>query len=138
MLGKYFGGHGDSRIDNNNKKYVEEESEIKINAENDSRQSTFANDNKSSERKIQVDDRLELEVEVYLHKRKQRKVQKKVIQEMRKLHYTWNPTLDDMLEVILVGGTDDIYKNSCTFQEAWKPISRIVKRLLSMGITRIC
>jgi len=41
------------------------------------------------------------------------------VREMRKLHDTWNPTLDDMVEFILVGGTDDTYENPRTFQEAW-------------------
>jgi len=31
----------------------------------------------------------------------------KLVREMRKLHDTWNPTLDDMVEFILVGGTDN-------------------------------
>ena len=43
----------------------------------------------------------------------------KLVREMRKIHDTWNPTLDDMVEFILVGGTDDTYENPRTFQEAW-------------------
>ena len=43
----------------------------------------------------------------------------KLRREMDKLHDTWNPTLDDVVEFILVGGSDDTYENPLTFQEAW-------------------
>ena len=39
--------------------------------------------------------------------------------EMRKINDTWNPTLGDVVEFALVGGTDDLYENPRTFQEAW-------------------
>ena len=39
--------------------------------------------------------------------------------EMRKINDTWNPTLSDVVEFALVGGTDDMYENPKTFDEAW-------------------
>ena len=43
----------------------------------------------------------------------------KVRNVMRKLNVSWNPTLDDLVEFALVGGSDDDYENPKTFQETW-------------------
>ena len=38
---------------------------------------------------------------------------------MAKLHDTWNPALGDLVELAFVGGSDDMYENPKSFQEAW-------------------
>ena len=39
--------------------------------------------------------------------------------EMQKINDSWNTTLEDIVEFAFVGGTDDLYENPRTFQEAW-------------------
>ena len=39
--------------------------------------------------------------------------------EMHRINDYWNTTLDDVVEFAFVGGTDDLYENPRTFDEAW-------------------
>ena len=43
----------------------------------------------------------------------------KTRRELAKLHTSYNPTLDDVVEIALVGGTDDSYSNPNLFDDAW-------------------
>ena len=43
----------------------------------------------------------------------------KVIQALQKLYTSYNPTLKDVVDFALVGGTMEGHENSLTFQTAW-------------------
>ena len=116
FLGKYFGEYDESTYDYEDDNNVEEEIGIEV---NDSKEVNYAPTNESSETRIEVEDRPRTRSRGLPTQEKPEEGSEKLIREMRKLHDTWNPTLDDMVEVILVGGTDDTYENPSTFQEAW-------------------
>ena len=39
--------------------------------------------------------------------------------ELRRLHTSWNPVLDEVVDFAMVGGTDDMHENPTYFHEAW-------------------
>ena len=44
---------------------------------------------------------------------------KKINYELRRLHMSYNPTVYDITEILLVSGTDETYKAPVKFEEAW-------------------
>ena len=100
--------------------YIENEVEEEENeSENDPKKVSFQLSEESSEKETQLEDRPRTRSRGLPTQEKSEEGSEKLIREMRKLHDTWNPTLDDMVEIILVGGTDDTYESPRTFQEAW-------------------
>ena len=39
--------------------------------------------------------------------------------ELRRLHTSWNPVLNEVVDFAMVGGTDDLHENPTYFNEAW-------------------